>query len=41
MGSLPPGVPFETRLLAGSDHMYRGHEEDVAATIAGWADTLR
>src|SRR5207237_9288465 len=39
--SLPHGFPFETLLLEGSDHMYRGHEEEVAATIARWADRLR
>jgi pimeloyl-ACP methyl ester carboxylesterase len=38
--SLPQGFPFETVLLKGSDHMYRGHEEEVAATISRWADCL-
>lgn len=38
---LPPGFPLETTLLDGCDHMYRGHEEEVAATISRWADTLR
>jgi pimeloyl-ACP methyl ester carboxylesterase len=39
--SLPHGFPFETLLLEGADHMYRGHEEEVAATIANWVDRLR
>jgi len=39
--NLPHGFPFEALLLEGADHMYRGHEEEVAATIARWADQLR
>lgn len=38
--SLPPGFPLETALLDGCDHMYRGHEEAVAATIVRWAEQL-
>lgn len=38
---LPPDFPFETTLLQGCDHMYRGHEEEVAATIARWANRLQ
>ncbi len=37
---LPPGFPFEATLLEGCDHMYRGHEDEVAATIVRWADHL-
>ncbi len=30
----------ETRMIPGADHSYTGHEAEVAACIAAWADTL-
>jgi hypothetical protein len=37
---LPPGFPLETAQLDGADQMYRGCEEAVAATVAGWTERL-
>lgn len=31
---------IHTVMIDGADHMYTGHEADVAQTIAQWADTL-
>ena len=31
----------DTTMIRGGDHMYEGQEEQVAATIAAWARTLR
>src|SRR5215831_10419801 len=30
----------DTVMIRGADHMYAGEEEQVAETIANWADTL-
>jgi pimeloyl-ACP methyl ester carboxylesterase len=38
--ALPSGFPFTTVLLQGADHVYRGCEDEVAATIARWAKQL-
>lgn len=38
--ALPPGFPYTTVVIHGADHMYRGCEDAVAATIARWADQL-
>lgn len=34
----PPRV--ETRLFPGADHLYTGHEREVAAALAQWLSTL-
>lgn len=33
-------VPVDTQVVADADHMYLGHEADVAALIARWAAPL-
>jgi len=38
--NVPTGFPFQTLLLEGAGHMYQGHEDDVAASIAHWVDQL-
>jgi len=38
--NVPAGFPFQTLLLEGAGHMYQGHEDDVAASIAHWVDQL-
>lgn len=38
--ALPPGFPLETAQLDGADHMYRGCEEAVVATVAAWTERL-
>jgi hypothetical protein len=30
----------ETRLFEAADHLYSGHEAEVAAALAPWLDTL-
>lgn len=36
-----PGVPVETQMVAGADHLYSGQETVVATALARWLDTLR
>ena len=38
--AIPASVPFETLEIAGANHMYNGHEEEVARVLTEWISRI-
>ncbi len=38
--AIPASVPFEIQEIEGANHMYNGHEEEVARVLAEWVSGL-